>query len=242
VLFERTDKLGGQVRAAAMAPNRAEYGRAINWLVHQVDKLGVDVRLATEADRRTVLAEQPDAVVVATGATPRPPSFPVAREARVVTCDDVLYGKVHAAPGTRVLVIDEDAHMRGPGAAEALLDVGAQVEIITKEMTVGLDIDPTLKPALFRRLFEKGVVMTPHTATVEVRKGSVLGEHVYAGTQRELPVDLVVLALGGEAREELYFDLKANARSIHLQRIGDCVAPRQLYDALLEATRAARAI
>jgi mycofactocin system FadH/OYE family oxidoreductase 2 len=242
VLFERTDKLGGQVRAAAMAPNRAEYGRAINWLVHQVDKLGVDVRLATEAEREAVLAEQADAVVVATGATPRPPSFPVARDARTVSCDDVLYGEVDVAPGTRVLVIDEDAHMRGPGAAEALLDAGAQVEIITKEMTVGLDIDPTLKPALFRRLFEKGVVMSPHTATVEVRAGSVLVEHVFAGSQREIAVDLIALALGGEARDELYFELKANASNIDLHRVGDCVAPRQLYDALLEATRAARAI
>jgi NADPH-dependent 2,4-dienoyl-CoA reductase/sulfur reductase-like enzyme len=242
VLFERTGKLGGQVRAAALAPNRAEYGRAINWLSHQVEKLRVDVRIATDAGVETVLNEEPDAVIVATGATPRPPAFRVSDAMPVVTCDDVLYGNVNVQPGMRCLVIDEDAHMRGPGAAEALLDAGARVEIITKEMTVGLDIDPTLKPALFRRLFEKGVVMSPHTAVVEVRDGDVLVEHVYANTCREIPVDLVILALGGEAREELYFGLKDAAPDLNLRRVGDCVAPRQLYDALLEATRAGRAI
>ncbi len=181
-------------------------------------------------------------IIVATGATPRPPTFAISPKVRVATCDDVLYGKVPVKPGDRVLLIDEDAHMRGPGAAEALLDAGAKVEIITKEMTVGLDIDPTLKPALFRRLFEKGVVMTPHTATVEMRDKVVIVEHVFSNAMREIPVDLVVLALGGEAREELYFDLKANAPNLELYRVGDCVAPRQLYDAMLEATRAARDI
>src|SRR5262249_57708274 len=44
-LFEATAKLGGQVRAAAAAPNRAEYGRSISWLVNQVEKLGVEVCL-----------------------------------------------------------------------------------------------------------------------------------------------------------------------------------------------------
>jgi NADPH-dependent 2,4-dienoyl-CoA reductase/sulfur reductase-like enzyme len=242
VLFERMSKLGGQVRVAAMAPNRAEYGRAINWLVHQVEKLKVDVRLDAEADRLLIANESPDAVIVATGSTPRPPTFTVSQSAKVVVCDDVLYGNITVKKGDRALLIDEDAHMRGPGAAEALLDAGAQVEIITKEMTVGLDIDPTLKPALFRRLFEKGVVMTPHTATVEIKDGMVIVEHVYSGATREIPVDLVVLALGGEAREGVYFDLKANAPEIELHRVGDCVAPRQLYDAMLEATRAARMI
>jgi mycofactocin system FadH/OYE family oxidoreductase 2 len=242
VLFERTSKLGGQVRAAALAPNRAEYGRAINWLSHQIEKLGVGIRFDTDANIKTIFSERPDSVIVATGATPRLPTFPVSNTAMVVTCDDVLYGKVAIEPGMRCLVIDDDAHMRGPGAAEALLDAGAKVEIITKEMTVGLDIDPTLKPALFRRLFEKGVVMSPHTAAAEVRDGSVLVEHIYANSQREIPVDLVVFALGGEAREELYFELKNEAPELEMRRVGDCVAPRQLYDALLEATRAARAI
>ena len=67
ILFEATAHLGGQIRTAAKAPNRAEYGRSINWLSHQIDKLGVDVRLSTHASVETVLSANPDVVVVATG-------------------------------------------------------------------------------------------------------------------------------------------------------------------------------
>ncbi len=242
VLFERTSVLGGQVRVAAMAPHRAEYGRAITWLGRQMRHQEIDVRLGTEGTVEAVLGEQPDAVVVATGATPREPSFPIDGFPRVVTCDQVLRREVPVGEGARCLVIDEDAHLRGPGAAEALLDAGATVEIVTKEQTVGLDVDPTLKPALYRRLFEKGVTMTPLTEVVGVSSGGVSVAHVYSGQRREIATDVVVLALGGEARAELYDELQAAAPGLEVRRAGDCVAPRYLYDAMLEATRVGRAV
>lgn len=241
-LFEATPRLGGQVRTAAAAPNRAEYGRSINWLIRQVERLGVDVRLSSPATAETILAATPDAVVVATGSTPRPPTFPVAAGSRVATCDDILLNRTQVAPGDRCVVVDDDAHMRGPGAAEALLNAGADVEIVTREVLVALDVDPTLKPRLYRRLAEKGARMTTLTGVVEVTADGVVVEHIYSGARRLIPTDLVVLALGGEAREELYFDLKRAAPDLEVRRVGDCVAPRQLYDALLEATRAARLI
>jgi 2,4-dienoyl-CoA reductase-like NADH-dependent reductase (Old Yellow Enzyme family)/thioredoxin reductase len=240
ILYEATEHLGGQVRTAAKAPSRAEYLRSINWLAHQIETLGIDVRLSTPATVECVLTEKADAIVVATGSTPRPPSFPIDPHVRFATCDDVLLQRVAYGPGDRCVVIDEDAHMRGPGAAEALLNAGAQVEIVTRELLVGLDVDPTLKPRLYRRLAEKGAVMTTLTGVVEVTAGGVLVEHIYSGRRRLIPADLIVLALGGEARDELYFDLKRAAPNLDVHRVGDCVAPRQLYDALLEATRTAR--
>jgi mycofactocin system FadH/OYE family oxidoreductase 2 len=241
-LCEQTDALGGQVRTAALAPNRAEYGRSIDWLARQVTKLGIEIRLGAEATVDAILAEAPGAVIIATGATPRRAPWPGADHPHVVACDAVLRHEVRPAPGQRCVVTDEDAHMRGPGAAEALLDAGARVEIITTETSVGLDIDPTLKPALYRRLFTKGVVMTPLTRVVEVGSRTIRVEHVYSGQQRELPADLVVLALGGEARAELYHALRAAAPTLEVHRVGDAVAPRRLHDALLDAARVARMI
>ncbi len=242
VLYERSAKLGGQVLTAAMAPGRAEYGRAANWLTRQVAKLGIKVRLETEATVASILAERPEVVVVATGANPQPPAFPIDSSLRIVTCDEVLRREITVAPGTRCIVIDDDAHMRGPGAAEALLDARASVEIVSREQTVGLDIDPTLKPALYRRLFEKGVTMTPLTEVAGISNGTVTLHHVYAGSERAVAVDLVVLALGGAADEQLYFALRAAAPDLELHRAGDCVAPRYLYDAMHEATRVGRQV
>src|SRR5712692_8656566 len=67
VLFEKTAQLGGQVLLAARAPARAEYAGIDRFLVAQVRKLGVNVRLAVEATASAALEERPDAVIVATG-------------------------------------------------------------------------------------------------------------------------------------------------------------------------------
>jgi dimethylglycine catabolism A len=241
-LLEQGDALGGQVRVAAMAPHRAEYGRSIAWLARQLDPAGVEVRLGMEATVEAILGLRPDAVVVATGAVPRAAPWPGADAAHVVTADAVLLGRVPVRPGQRCVVLDDDGHMRGPGAAEALLDAGGQVEIVTRETLVGPDIDPTLRPALFRRLFTKGVVMTPLTTVQEIGPRTVRVEHVYSGQAWDRPADLVVLALGGEARADLYEGLRAAAPGLEVHRVGDAVAPRRLHDALLEGTRAGRLV
>ncbi|MDQ3693939.1 MAG: FAD-dependent oxidoreductase [Chloroflexota bacterium] len=244
ILFERSDALGGQVRTAALAPGRAEYGRSVAWLARQVHKLGVEIRLRTAATAALVLAERPEAVIIATGATPRPPRFPIAANGRprIVSCDDVLHGATGVESLARCVVIDEDAHLRGPSAAEALLELGAEVEIVSPEMTVGLDVDPALKPVLYHRLCQKGATLTPLTAAIAVTADGVLVEQVYSRQRRLLPADVVVLALGGESRGELYEALRAAAPELSLHRAGDCLAPRFLYDAMLEGTRVGRVI
>jgi 2,4-dienoyl-CoA reductase-like NADH-dependent reductase (Old Yellow Enzyme family)/thioredoxin reductase len=241
-LFEEADVLGGQVRVAALAPHRAEYGRSIAWLAHQLDRLALEVRLGTEATVEVLLAARPDAVVVATGATPRAAAWPGVDRAHVVTAEAVLLGRVAVRAGQQCVVVDDDAHMRGPGAAEALLDAGVRVEVVTRETMVGLDIDPTLRPDLYRRLFTKGVVLTPLTSVRGVGDRTLRVEHVYSGQTREIQTDLVVLALGGEARAGLYGRLRTAAPQLEVHRIGDAVAPRRLYDALLEGTRVGRLV
>ena len=84
--------------------------------------------------------------------------------------------------------------------------------------------------------------MTPLTAVREIEPRTVRVEHVYSGQARDLPADLVVLALGGESRAELYEGLRAAAPRLELHRVGDAVAPRRLHDALLEGTRAGRLV
>src|SRR5581483_8574186 len=73
VLFEREAELGGMALVTARQPGREEMLGVPRWLAGQVARLGVDVRLRTEATAERVLAERPDAVIVATGARPTEP-------------------------------------------------------------------------------------------------------------------------------------------------------------------------
>ena len=66
VLFERSGELGGQTLIAKRAPARQDFDGATRWSALQCKKSGVDIRLHTEANLELVMAESPDAVIVAT--------------------------------------------------------------------------------------------------------------------------------------------------------------------------------
>ena len=70
VLYEHDDALGGQVRIAAAGPTREQLLDVIFYLEREVKRLGVEVRLATEATAAAILSDEPDLVVCATGARP----------------------------------------------------------------------------------------------------------------------------------------------------------------------------
>jgi 2,4-dienoyl-CoA reductase-like NADH-dependent reductase (Old Yellow Enzyme family)/thioredoxin reductase len=238
VLLEATGELGGQLRALWRAPGRQSYEEILRWLVGEVGRTGVEVRLETEATAAVVLAERPDAVVVATGARPRALAVPTAPEAHVVSAEDVLLER--ATPGPRCLVIDDHGHMPGPSAAEALADRGARVAIASRFFTVGEDIDPRLKVSVYTRLDRKGVTLTPLAEVREIGAGWVRLAHSLTGREWTVEADTVVTALGGRAQDALARALEGQTVEVHL--VGDALAPRTLHDALLTATRAARRI
>ena len=98
VLYERDDELGGQIRLAAAGPTREELLDLIFYLEREVKRLRVELRRGTTADRAVVLSNEPEAVVIATGASALPPSFDVGGDARVASVWDLLRGAIGDIP------------------------------------------------------------------------------------------------------------------------------------------------
>jgi len=239
VLFEKTAELGGQVLLAARAPARAEYAGIVRFLAAQVRKLAIDVRLAVEATASAVLAERPDTVIVATGSHPFVPPVPGGDGKHVVTDRDVLSGE--AKVGANVVVVDDVHTQQALSTAELLLEQGKRVEVLSPLFYVGQDIGVTSIAPLYRRLFAAGVVLTPGTELRAVEGSSVIVANVYSGNERRIEgVDTVVLSAGSRSTDALYRALKG--RVAELYAVGDCVAPRGVHQAILDATRVARAI
>lgn len=87
ILFERSDRLGGTLRFASLAYEPNE--RLLEWLRREVREAGVEVRLSTEADAKTLRAAGIDTVVVASGAVRGMPDIPGAHLPHVLSGDDL---------------------------------------------------------------------------------------------------------------------------------------------------------
>jgi len=167
------------------------------------------------------------------------PPVPGSDGKHVVTDRDVLAGE--AKVGTSVVVVDDVHTQEALSTAELLLSQGKRVEVISPLFYVGQDVGVTSIAPLYRRLFTAGVVLTPGTELRAVEGSSVIVANVYSGLERRIEgVDTVVLAAGSRSTDALYRALKGHVAELYA--VGDCVAPRGVHQALLDATRVARTI
>jgi pyruvate/2-oxoglutarate dehydrogenase complex dihydrolipoamide dehydrogenase (E3) component len=239
IVFEKDDEVGGQNLLAAKAAGRQEIEGVTRWLSSQVAKLDIDLRLGMAADEHTVLSEEPDAVVVATGSLPKEKPFPGDYSPpEVVTTWQVLTGEVEA--GEKVLFVDLNGHHHGTGTAEFLADRGHAVHVLTPALFQGGALGPLQDLYLSRqRLALKGVTCTPDIAVLEIQGTLIKGLNVYSNEMIDFEgYDTVVLAAGNTADDTLYFTLKGKVTELY--RIGDCVAPRLTDMAIADGHRVGR--
>lgn len=93
-LFESSPRIGGQFNLAKVVPGKEEFFETLRYFGKQLQLTGVDVRLNTTAAARDLYGY--DAVVLATGVTPRQVNIPVREgtsKVKVVSYVDVLSGK-----------------------------------------------------------------------------------------------------------------------------------------------------
>lgn len=240
-LFEQNTDVGGQNIIAGKAAGRQEITGVTRWLVGQLNKLEIDLRLGVTADETTVLNERPDVVVIATGSTPKHKPFPGEYGTpQVVNSVQILTGEYEA--GAKVLLIDLDGHHQATGTAELLADQGKQVHMLTSALFVGSALGPLQDLYLTRqRLARKGVSFTPDIAVLEIQGTLVKGLNVYSNALIDFDgYDTVVLAAGNVASDALYFALKGKVKELY--RVGDCVSPRKTDMAIIEGHRIGRMI
>ncbi|AAB89981.1 oxidoreductase [Archaeoglobus fulgidus] len=229
VLFEKTDKLGGQLNLAAKSPLGYEFAEVGKYFMNVLPKLGVEVRYNTEADAGKVLAENPDVAVIAVGASPLIPPIPGVENA--VTAFDVLAGR--AEVGNSVVVIGGGGV--GCDVAAELANEGKKVTIVEMLPKIGQDIGISTRWTVLMYLKEKGVEMLTNTKAVEIKPNAVVVEQ--NGERKELQCDTAVIAVGTKPNNGLYDELQGKVSELY--KIGDCVKPRKALDATREGAELA---
>ncbi len=247
-VYEAAPSAGGQVRIAASVASRAEFGDLVRNQEAELERVGGKLECGVTVDLAMIRRLRPDAVVIATGATPaRPPWLPA--EPPIPTCDvrDVLEG--HAHPTGTVLLIDELGFHQSTSVAELLADRGASVEVLTPGMVVAQDLGITLDLEGWNiRAAAKGITQTPDSVIMGFdEQGALSVLHHPTGTMAGRRADWIVLAVPPAPACELYRELKAASREqailgIKVHRIGDALAPRRAHAAVIDGERVGAAL
>jgi len=232
ILFEKSADLGGRLQLASVAPHKDEYATAVAFCVKELKRLNIDVRLNTELTRTVVTAENPDAVIVASGAKIKIPELKGLDASRTATAEQVLAGEVEV--GQKIMVIG-----CGPVGAETahyLAAKGKEVFIVEMLPQILSDMLPDFKWFLFEDFAKYEVATWCDTVVTGIAGTSVTlkspqGEKVVDG------VDSVVFAVGGGPNDALSVELKETGITVMV--VGDAKAPRDGVNAFCEGYMAA---
>ncbi|MGE0385829.1 MAG: NAD-binding protein [Gammaproteobacteria bacterium] len=250
-LAEAAPHLGGQIDLARRAPRRTAIGDVVDWLSREVTRLGVEVRLNTFIEADDVRALAPEAVIVATGVTPRSDGFqlyapewaaPGLDLPHVVTSGDVLASGRRAAGGNAV-VFDGVGQYEALGVAEQLTEAGHTVTFVTGHRSIAPRLDHTfvIEPALERLARGGRFRALTRTRLAAIHAGLVEVAPLYAPAQLErIAAELVVMVTPGAPNRQLIADLEGYGAPVIA--VGDAIGPRFLRTAIREGHLAARAL
>ncbi|MEM1429459.1 MAG: NADPH-dependent 2,4-dienoyl-CoA reductase [Pseudomonadota bacterium] len=211
-LFERDDRIGGQLNMARRIPGKEEFHGLVDWYRTMLEVRGVDLRLGQAADPDTLAGY--DEVIVATGVTPRDPGIAGQDGPHVVSYVDVLRGD--AAVGDRVAIVGAGgigfdvaqflAHPPGHSATEdleawrRLWGVGDPAEARGGLAPTGPQPEPPArKITLLQRKAEKpGKRLGKTTGWIHRAELKMFGVEMRGGVEyRRIVAEGLVVATGG---------------------------------------------
>ncbi len=235
-IFEASDEIGGQWLAAATPPGKTEYNALIVYYRQCFQKYGVEIRLSTPLTRAIVDADQPDAVILATGSDPMFLPIPgLDNRAFVKTAPEILRGR--AIPGKNVLVVG--GGMTGAETAVFLAVGGSKVTLIEMAPNIITDAVSQPKACLMQHLSKYHVDVHTNTKLTRVGDGVVYAEE-YGEPVEFKHIDTVVNAMGVRSHNPLEAELSGCGCKVLV--VGDASSTKNGYKNIREGFTAGNAI
>lgn len=222
-LYESSDRLGGLLRLMDAPTFKWPLVNYREYLIGQLAKSSVSVKLKTKATRDAIAAEDYDAVIIAIGAQPKLPPIPGTDQ-----CWNVLAVFGHEKElGHRCVVIGGSES--GTEVALYLAENGHDTTVLTR----GSVLAPDATPIHYRETIEEYIATRPEfhvifnaTATT-VGNGYVLYKPRDGQLQR-IECDSVVALGGMYSRHDEAMSFHGLAADTFV--IGDCYEPGNLHE------------
>ncbi|SCY90083.1 FAD-dependent oxidoreductase [Desulfoluna spongiiphila] len=189
-LYEKSPRLGGQLHLAAAPPGRREFLSLATDLGNQLAATDIRLVLNTAVDETILAKENPDHVVLATGAEPLTPPIPGVGSPHVVQAWDVLAGT--ARTGKKVVIIGGGAV--GVETALFLAEKGT----LSAEAVKCLLVNGGESPETLRALASRG---SKEVVLIEMgdRVGRDIGKSTRWGMLQEMGRSRVTVRTGARA-------------------------------------------
>ncbi len=233
--------LGGRIAHEATLPGLATWGRVRDWRVTMLNKLpNVQIFLESRLTAQDVSDLNPDHLVLATGSRWRrdgvgvvgmePLSFP-----KALTPDDVFAGTPTPGP---VVIYDDEHYFMGGALAEKLARSGHAVTLVTPYPQVsGWTIYTDEQGFIQDRLMSLGVTLVTQHLLAAQGPDHARITCATTGQPRDIACQSLILVTGRQPIDDLWQTLHTRPNTV---RVGDCLAPSSIADAVYSAHRYAR--
>lgn len=227
-LFEKQERLGGQMRAASLPPGKEKIRWTIDYYERQMELLDVDIRCGVEIGVKAILETQADSVILATGSIPVPCPF----NAQVSTADSVLFAASRSLGGKTAIV---GGGSIGCETALFLSQRGCRVELFEQLDQIASDMEPISAWDLRERMKNAGIRIHLHCKVADIQDRLILAtsksEQIHLG-----PFELIVWAVGRKPNMGLFTELRHEDTyqgPVHL--VGDVKQVGRIHDAIHNA-------
>ena len=217
-VYEKEDKIGGQIHIAAVPPRKSEILRAVEYYEKILPSFtNVKVLLGTPVTKEAM--NSADAVIVAVGAHNVNLPIPGADGANVVSNWDILNGSVSATG--RCVVIG--GGLVGAETAEYLANNGCQVSVIEMMDKIAKEESSTVLPTMMKDFAEHNVAQYINTkvSSIENDGKCVKALNTADNTEIVIDCDMVVMAVGSTKNV-----LDVEGVTVPVYYAGDCSGER----------------
>lgn len=219
-LFEKENKLGGQLNVAKVPPYKQEIGKVIEYLENDLKKYNVKVHLNKKISLQEIKEMPYDKIVIATGS--KPAKINLDADINPYTAIEVLEGNI--PKGRDIAIIG--GGLTGLETAEYLAEKGKKVTVLEMKEEVGEGIYPMVKKLILNRLKELKVDIITNALIKEISGGKLM--YTSKDTYKVVKVEDVVLAVGNLPDTE-FEELKNENRYYF---IGDCKTVASAVEAI----------
>lgn len=235
VLYEKNDKLGGNLIPGGSPDFKEDDIALANWYAHTLEELKVEVHLNSELTKEEVLKFNADSVIIATGSTPK--VFSLGDDDKVFTAADVLLGNKDAGNTTVVV----GGGLVGCELALDLAKKGKKVTIVEALYKL-LALNGPLCSAnseMLERLIPFNGIDVKINSKVKTYKDGILELETENGIEK-IECDSVILSVGYKEENSLYNELEFEIPEIHL--LGDARKVSNIMYAIWDAYEVANHI